>query len=92
MANELRNRKDEIMRLADRYGAKNIRIFGSFARGENTAASDADFLVNMEGSLLKRIAFMQELEKLLGCKVDVVTERSVHWYVRDRIIKEAVPL
>ena len=92
MANELRSRRDEIMRLADRYGAKNIRIFGSFARGENTGASDADFLVSMEGSLLKRIAFMQELEKLLGRKVDVVTERSVHWYVRDRILKEAVPL
>ena len=59
-----------------------MQIFGSFARGENTAASDADFLVNMEGSLLKRIAFMQELEKLLGRKVDVVTERSVDWYVQ----------
>ena len=80
------------MRLAHKYGARNIRVFGSFARGENTATSDADFLVNMEGSLLQRIAFIQELEKLLGRKVDVVTERSVHWYVRDKIIKEAVPL
>jgi hypothetical protein len=92
MADELRSRKDEILRLADRYGAKNIRIFGSFARGENTAASDADFLVNMEGSLLKRIAFMQDLEELLGRKVDVVTERSIHWFVKDRILQEAVPL
>jgi predicted nucleotidyltransferase len=46
----------------------------------------------MEGSLLRRIAFKQDLEDLLGRKVDVVTEKSVHWYVRERIMKEAVPL
>ncbi len=80
------------MQLADKYGAKNIRIFGSFARGDNNSESDADFLVTMEGSLLRRIAFMQDLEDLLGRKVDVVTEKSIHWYVRERIMKEAVPL
>ncbi|WDN87755.1 uncharacterized protein BuS5_00723 [Desulfosarcina sp. BuS5] len=92
MADLIRQKRDKIVQLADKYGAKNIRIFGSFARGENNSESDADFLVNMEGSLLRRIALMQDLEDLLGRKVDVVTEKSVHWYVRERIMKEAVPL
>ena len=92
MADVIRQRRDKIVQLADKYGAKNIRIFGSFARGDNNSESDADFLVNMEGSLLRRIAFMQDLEDLLGRNVDVVTEKSVHWYVRERIMKEAVPL
>ena len=92
MADVIRQRRDKIVQLADKYGAKNIRIFGSLARGDNNSESDADFLVNMEGSLLRRIAFMQDLEDLLGRKVDVVTEKSVHWYVRERIMKEAVPL
>jgi predicted nucleotidyltransferase len=92
MADVIRQKRDKIVQLADKYGAKNIRIFGSFARGNNNSESDADFLVNMEGSLLRRIAFMQDLEDLLGRKVDVVTEKSVHWYVRERIMKEAVPL
>jgi hypothetical protein len=92
MADVIRQRRDKIMLLADKYGAKNIRIFGSFARRDNNSESDADFLVNMEGSLLRRIAFIQDLEDLLGRKVDVVTEKSVHWYVRERIMKEAVPL
>ena len=92
MADVIRQRRDKIIQLADKYGAKNIRIFGSFARGDNNSESDADFLVNMEGSLLRRIAFIQDLEDLLGRKVDVVTENSVHWYVRERIMKEAVPL
>jgi uncharacterized protein len=92
MADVIRQRRDQIMQLADKYGAKNIRVFGSFARGDNNTESDADFLVNMEGSLLSRIAFIQDLEDLLGRKVDVVTEKSIHWYVRERIMKEAVPL
>lgn len=92
MTDVIRQRRDKIMQLADKYGAKDIRVFGSFARGDNNSESDADFLVNMGGSLLRRIAFMQDLEDLLGRKVDVVTEKSIHWYVRERILKEAVPL
>ena len=92
MTDVIRQRRDKIMQLAEKYGAKDIRVFGSFARGDNNSESDADFLVNMEGSLLRRIAFMQDLEDLLGRKVDVVTEKSIHWYVRERILKEAVPL
>lgn len=92
MTNVIKQSRDKILQLADKYDVKNIRIFGSFARGDYNTESDADFLVNMEGSLLKRIAFKQDLEDLLGRKVDVITEKNIHWYVRERIIKEAVPL
>jgi len=78
--------------LAKQYGAKNLRIFGSVARGESNQNSDIDFLVDMQSSLLARIALIQDLETLLGTKVDVVTETGVHKYLRTRILKEAIPL
>jgi predicted nucleotidyltransferase len=92
MLNELQEKRDKILRLADKYEVKNLRVFGSFVRGESRPESDIDFLADMEGSLLKRIAFTQDLEELLGRQVDVVTERSIHWYIRDRVIREAIPL
>jgi len=92
MTGEIQQKRDKILQLADKYGAKNVRVFGSYARGDSRPESDADFLVNMEGSLLKRIAFIQELEELLDRKVDVVTEKNLHWYIREEIMKEAVPL
>ena len=69
-------------------------MFGSVVRNEARKSSDVDLLVKMERgrSLLDRIALKQELEDLLGCKVDVVTERALHWYIRDRVLEEAVPL
>jgi len=69
MVDVIRQSRNKIVQLADKYGVKNIRIFGSFARGDNNSESDADFLVSMEGSLLRRIAFKQDLEDLLGRKV-----------------------
>jgi len=66
MADVIRQKRDKIVQLADKYGAKNIRIFGSFARGNNNSESDADFLVNMEGSLLRRI---HELGEASFCPV-----------------------
>jgi predicted nucleotidyltransferase len=92
MLNELKAKRNKILQLADKYGAKNLRVFGSFARDEDLPESDIDFLTDMEGSLLKRIALIQELEDLLGRKVDVMTERTLHWYIREKIINEAVPL
>ena len=92
MLNELKTKRNKILQLADKYGAKNLRVFGSFARDEDLPESDIDFLTDMEGSLLKRIALIQELEDLLGRKVDVMTERTLHWYIREKIINEAVPL
>jgi uncharacterized protein len=91
----LRNEKrEEVFRLAAQHGARNIRVFGSVARGESRDTSDLDLLVEWEAgrSLLDHVALVQDLEELLGTKIHVGTERSLHWYVRDRILKEAKPL
>jgi len=88
----LKEKRNHILQLAQRHGAKNVRVFGSHARGEERPESDIDFLVDMEGSLLQRIALIQDLEDLLGRKADVVTEEGLHWYIREQVIKEAVPL
>ena len=87
-------KRDDVLRLAGRHGARNIRVFGSVARGEERDTSDLDLLVEWEAgrSLLDHVALVQDLEELLGTKVHLGTERSLHWYVRDRILKEARPL
>lgn len=88
-----RHRQD-ILNLAAKHGMKNLRVFGSFARGEAHEGSDLDLLVEMasDRSLLDRIGFLQDLEDLLSRKVDVVNEKALHWYIRDRVLNEAVPL
>jgi len=87
-------KRADVLRLAERHGARNIRVFGSVARGEACDTSDLDLLVEWEAgrSLLDHVGLVQDLEELLGTKVHVGTERSLHWYVRDRILKEARPL
>jgi predicted nucleotidyltransferase len=93
--NELiRQKRQEIIHLAAKHGAHNVRVFGSAARGEAGPSSDIDLLVELESgrSLLDHVALVQDLEALLGRRVDVVTERSLHWYIRDRVIEEAVRL
>lgn len=69
-------------------------MFGSVARGEARADSDVDFLVDLEPgrSLLDRVALIQDLEDLLGCRVDVATEKGLKDRVRERVLREAVPL
>jgi len=89
----LRAKRGQILKIAARYGATRVRIFGSVARREAGPLSDIDFLVEMEGrSLLDHVALIQDLEDLLERKVDVVTESALHWYIKDKIIREAVPL
>ena len=90
----LTEKRDEILRIAARHGAKNIRVFGSVARGDADAASDVDVLVDMEPgrSLLDMGGLLMDLQDLLGCSVDVVTERGLRPRIRDRVLKEAVPL
>jgi uncharacterized protein len=87
-------RREEILKLAGRRGALNLRVFGSVARGEANENSDLDLLVAWEPgrSLLDHAGLVQDLQDLLGVKVHVGTENSLHWYVRDRIIREATPL
>jgi uncharacterized protein len=84
----------EILALAARHGARNVRVFGSVARGEADAASDIDFLVDFEPgrSLLDLAALLVDLEDLLGHPVDVVTEPGLKARIRQRVLAEAVPV
>ena len=90
----LRAKREDILRLAVKHGAGNIRLFGSVARGEAQSDSDVDLLVQMEEgrSLLDLVRFWQDLEELLGRKVDVLTDGGISPYLKDRIYAEAVPL
>lgn len=93
--NELiRNNREEILRIAESHGARNVRIFGSVARHQANPDSDLDLLVRLEPgySLLDLIAIKQDLEDLLGCRVDVVTEASLSPYIRDQVLQEASSL
>ncbi len=87
----LKEKREEILRIAAKHGARNVRVFGSVARGEADEQSDIDFLVEFEPgrSLLDHAALVLELEELLGRKVDVVTEGGLYWLLRRRILKEA---
>ena len=90
----LRAHKGEIDHLAKLHGARNIRVFGSAARAEDTPDSDIDFLIDMEESrsLLDLIGFKQDLEAMLNRPADVLTERGINPYLRERILDEAVTL
>lgn len=90
----LRSKRNEIFQIAARHGARNIRLFGSVARGESRPDSDLDLLVEMEQgrSLLDLVELWQDLEELLGRKVDVITDGGVSPYLKDRIYSEAIPL
>jgi len=86
--------RDRICEIAARHGARNIRIFGSVARGEAEAESDLDLLIDLEPdrSLLDLVALKSVLETLLGIPVDVAGPLTLHWYLRDQVMAEAVPL
>ena len=90
----LQEKREDILSIATRRGAFNIRVFGSVARGEADSKSDIDLLVDMEPgrSLFDLGGLLMDLESLLGHKVDVVTERGLRERIRDRVLREAVPL
>jgi predicted nucleotidyltransferase len=88
------DKKKQILALAAKYGASNVRVFGSVANGTANADSDIDFLVDMEKdrSLFDVGGLLMDLQELFGRKVDVVTENGLHWYIKNRIISEAKPI
>jgi len=90
----IREKKKDILETARAHGLVNIRVFGSVARNESTPDSDIDLLVEIEPgrSLLDLGGASIKLQKILGRKVGIVTERGLHWYLRDKILKEAMPL
>lgn len=87
-------KREEILRIAAQHGAHNVRVFGSVARGEAGPDSDVDLLVDVgpDHSSWFPAGLVADLEELLGREVDVVTESALHWYIRDRVLQEAVPL
>lgn len=91
---ELKDKREMIMNTALRFGVNKVKIFGSVARGEETSNSDIDLLVNCDEkcSLFDLISLKNELEEILGRKVDIVTEESIHWYIRDKVIQEAIEI
>jgi len=92
---ELRTEKrDDILGLAARRGARNVRVFGSVARGENDPQSDIDFLVDLEPgrSLLDLGGLQRDLAALLASKVDVVSSRGLRDRVRQSVLRDAVSL
>lgn len=88
----IKRKRDEIVRICKEHGASTVRVFGSVVRGEDDENSDIDFLVELEPgcSLLDLVALTQDLEDLLGRKVDVVEPEGIHWYIRSRVLEEAV--
>lgn len=94
IAETIQDKRGQILALADTYGATNVRIFGSVAAGTADSKSDVDFLVDLDPgrTLFDLGGFLMDLQKLLGRSVDVVTEKALHWYIRDKILEEARPL
>lgn len=90
----IQTNREDILSIADRYGASNVRIFGSVARGETNADSDVDLLVDLEPgrSLLDLGGLLMELQDLLMCPVDVITEKGLRDRIRQHVLEEAVPL
>lgn len=90
----LKRKRDDILRLAASYGARNVRIFGSVARGQANLESDIDFLVDMEPgrTLFDLGGLLYELRELLGVDVDVVPENGLRDGIRSSVMKDAAPL
>ena len=91
---ELRSRRHEILSVAARHGARNVRVFGSILRGDDRPDSDIDLLVEVEPgrSLLDVIGLEQELEELLGRRVEVLTVGGLSPYLEQQILAEAARL
>ena len=90
----LADKREDLLRIAERYGARDVRVFGSLARGEAGPESDVDLLVKLAPgvTLLKHAALVRELEALLGRRVDLVSERALRPRVRASVLRDAVPL
>ncbi len=91
----LEEKRQDILNIATKHGAFNVRIFGSVARDEETEKSDIDFLVDYD---LKQVSpwfpggLLMDLQDLLGCKVDIVTEKGLSHLIKEKVLSEAKSL
>jgi hypothetical protein len=91
----LQEKREEILQIASKHGAFNVRVFGSVARGEETENSDIDFLIDYD---LKKTSpwfpggLLMDLQDMLGCKVDIATENGLSHFIKDRVLAEAIAL
>ena len=94
LAHKILTHRDDILEIAARNGARNVRVFGSIARGDEGPESDIDFLVEMEDgrSLLDLAGLLIELEEALNCEIDVVTENGLNPRIKQRVLDEAIRL
>jgi uncharacterized protein len=94
LSQRLKAAREQVLAVARRHGACNLRIYGSVARGQDRPGSDLDLLVDLEQgcSLLEVIALRQELEALLNCQVDLAEAHQLHPFIRDQIIAQATAL
>jgi predicted nucleotidyltransferase len=91
----LQDKRDEILAIAEKHGAYNVRVFGSVARGEATTESDVDFLIDYDRQRMSPwfpVGLIRDLEALLNRKVDVVSEKSLHYFLKDSILQDAADL
>jgi predicted nucleotidyltransferase len=89
-----RSKRDAILQLARKHGARNVRVFGSVARGEHSASSDIDFLVDLDQdrTLMDLGGLLMDLQEMLELRVDVATEETLRPKVRNQALRDAVPL
>jgi uncharacterized protein len=91
----LQERREEILTIAAKHGAFNVRVFGSVVRGEDTPESDIDFLIDYDLEKITPwfpVGLIHDLQDFLGRDVDVVPAKSLHYYIKDRVLAEAKPL
>ncbi len=91
---DIRAKRNDIIRICESHGGHDIRVFGSVLRGQAREDSDIDFLIRLDAdrSLVDHAAIIRQLQELLGQKVDVVPESSLHRVIRGQVLREARPL
>jgi uncharacterized protein len=92
---DLREKREQILSIAERYGATNVRVFGSVVRSEARPDSDVDILIDLANPSKYTwlgAGMMLDLQELLGAKIDLVIAKNLHWYLRERILEESVSL
>ncbi len=99
LSQRISEKREQILRVAEKYGARNVRVFGSVARGDFDHTSDVDFLIQLDSTNLKGMRYFgileqirEELEGLLGCNVDVVEEKGLRERIRAEVLAEAIAL